>query len=677
MNMEKKFLLQGLDCPHCAGLIEQEVAALENVTQAQVNLMNQCLTVQFEDKLSQSQIEKIVHAHEPDVEVAPWQKEKAAENKEINWEFWRLILGGGLFAVGLALPHPAIFIAAYAVCGWDVVWQAVKNILKGQVFDENFLMALASMGAFAMGEYHEAVAVMLFYQVGEYFQAMSVRRSRKSIAELMDIRPDHATVLRGGAVKVSPEQVAVGETILVTPGERVPLDGLVLEGTAELDTSALTGESLPRTVAPGDTVLSGCINLSGTLAVTVTKPYGESTAAKIIDLVENAAAKKAPAENFITVFARFYTPVVVILAAALAFVPPLFVGAWTEWIRRGMVFLVVSCPCALVISVPLTYFGGIGACSRHGILVKGGNYLDALTKVDTVVFDKTGTLTQGKFSVSKVFPAEGFTGKDVLALAAQAEQFSSHPIAKSILQAYNQEPEAVAGCREVTGMGVLTTVAGKCVAAGNAKLMEKENIPYTPCDDPGTAVYVAVDGVFAGSILIADRVKADAAAALRELKALGVQKTVMLTGDSEAVAASVAKELNLDEYHAQLLPQEKLEQLEQMAGKLVFIGDGINDAPCLARADVGIAMGGLGTDAAIEASDVVLMTDEPTKLADAIRLARQTRTIVVQNIVFALGVKGAILLLGALGIAGMWAAVFADVGVAILAVLNAMRMLKK
>nr|MBQ8244704.1 cadmium-translocating P-type ATPase [Oscillospiraceae bacterium] len=392
---------------------------------------------------------------------------------------------------------------------------------------------------------------------------------------------------------------------------------------------------------------------------------------------ENAAAKKAPAENFITVFARFYTPVVVILAAALAFVPPLFVGAWTEWIRRGMVFLVVSCPCALVISVPLTYFGGIGACSRHGILVKGGNYLDALTKVDTVVFDKTGTLTQGKFSVSKVFPAEGFTGKDVLALAAQAEQFSSHPIAKSILQAYNQEPEAVAGCREVTGMGVLTTVAGKCVAAGNAKLMEKENIPYTPCDDPGTAVYVAVDGVFAGSILIADRVKADAAAALRELKALGVQKTVMLTGDSEAVAASVAKELNLDEYHAQLLPQEKLEQLEQMAGKLVFIGDGINDAPCLARADVGIAMGGLGTDAAIEASDVVLMTDEPTKLADAIRLARQTRTIVVQNIVFALGVKGAILLLGALGIAGMWAAVFADVGVAILAVLNAMRMLKK
>lgn len=670
--MEKKFLLNGMDCPHCAGLIEQEVAALENVTEAQVNLMNRCLTVQFEGKLSQSQIEKIVHAHEPDVDVTPWQREKAADSGE-KWALWRLVIGGVLFLLGLALPHPAIFIAAYGVCGWDVVWQAVKNILKGRVFDENFLMALASIGAFAMGEFHEAVAVMLFYQVGEYFQALSVRRSRKSISDLMNIRPDHATVLRGSAVKVSPEQVTVGETILVMPGERVPLDGRALEGTATLDTSALTGESLPRTVEPGDTVLSGCINLNGTLAVTVTKPYGESTAAKIIDLVENAAAKKAPAENFITVFARYYTPVVVILAALLAFVPPLFVGQWTEWIRRGMVFLVVSCPCALVISVPLTYFGGIGACSRHGILVKGGNYLDALTKVDTVVFDKTGTLTQGKFSVSQVFPAEGFTDKELVYWAAQAEQFSSHPIAKSILESYGDKPEAVAGCREVAGMGV---IAGT-IAVGNRKLMEMENIPYTPCDDPGTAVYVAVDGVFAGSVLIADTVKPDSAAALWELKSLGVQKTVMLTGDSEEVASSVAGELGLDEYHAQLLPQEKLGRLEQLAGKLVFVGDGINDAPCLARADVGIAMGSLGTDAAIEAADVVLMTDEPAKLADAIRLARQTRTIVVQNILFALGVKAAILVLGALGIAGMWAAVFADVGVAILAVLNAMRMLKK
>ena len=595
------------------------------------------------------------------------------KKEESRRELYRLLVAGALFLAGFALPHPLIFIAAYIVCGWDVVWKAVRNILKGRVFDEHFLMALASLGAFAIGEYHEAVAVMLFYQVGEYFQSMSVRRSRQSIADLMDLRPDHATVLRGQALSVPPEQVAVGETILVVPGERIPLDGIVMEGAAELDTSALTGESLPRTVNPGDPVMSGCINLSGTLAVTVTKPYGESTAAKIIELVENAGAKKAPAENFITKFARYYTPVVVILAALLAFVPPLFLGSWLEWLRRGMVFLVVSCPCALVISVPLTYFGGIGACSRHGILVKGGNYLDALTKVDTVVFDKTGTLTQGKFGVTGLFPAEGFTEKEVLSLAARAEQFSTHPIAKSILNAYADEPDELSGCREVTGMGIIA----ENLVVGNRKLMEQEKIPYIPCNDPGTAVYVATDGIFAGTILIADKVKPDSKATLLELKSLGVQKTVMLTGDNEDVAASVSKELGLDAYHAQLLPLDKLKILEKMEGKTVFAGDGINDAPCLARADVGVAMGGLGTDAAIEAADVVLMTDEPKKLADAIALARQTRTIVVQNIVFALGVKAAILVLGALGLAGMWAAVFADVGVAILAVMNAMRMLKK
>lgn len=675
--MEQKYLLKGLDCPHCSALIAQEVAELPHVTDSQFNLMNQCLTVQCEKDLL-PQIEKIVHAHEPDVEVSHWEKEKPAEDHGAKWEFWRLIVAGVLFAAGIALPLPVVstivFVAAYIIAGWDVVWQAVKNILRGQVFDENFLMSLASIGAFAMGEHHEAVAVMLFYQVGEYFQSMSVRRSRRSISDLMNIRPDHATVLRnGGAVKVAPEQVAVGEVIMLLPGERVPLDGTVLEGSGELDTSALTGESMPRSVQSGDTVLSGCINLSGTLAVTVTKPYGESTAAKIIDMVENASARKAPAENFITVFARYYTPVVVILAAALAFLPPLFVGSWMEWIRRGMVFLVVSCPCALVISVPLTYFGGIGACSRHGILVKGGNYLDALTKIDTVVFDKTGTLTRGEFSVRQCFPAEGFTEQKLLYWAAQAEQFSTHPIAKSVRDAHGDEPEAVAGCREVAGMGV---IAGT-IAVGNRKLMETENIPYTPCEGAGTAVYVAVDGVFAGSILIADAVKPDSAATIQKLKALGVQRTVMLTGDSAAVAEAVATELQLDEYHAQLLPQEKLRKLETLSGKVVFVGDGINDAPCLARADVGIAMGGLGSDAAIEASDVVLMTDEPGKLCDAIRLARDTRSIVVQNIVFALGVKGIILVLGALGIAGMWAAVFADVGVAMLAVLNAMRMLKK
>ncbi|MBR2309220.1 MAG: cadmium-translocating P-type ATPase [Oscillospiraceae bacterium] len=681
--MERKYLLKGLDCPHCSGLIQQEVAALETVTDTQFNLMTQCLTVIYEGKQDLlPQIEKIVHTHEPEVEVSHWRKEKPADDDlQAKTMLWRLILAGMLFIAGIALPFPvvstAVFVAAYLVAGWDVVWQAVKNILRGQVFDENFLMSLASIGAFAIGEHHEAVAVMLFYQVGEYFQSLSVRRSRKNISRLLNIRPDHATVLRGGAVKVHPEQVAVGEVIIVLPGERIPLDGKVLEGCGELDTSALTGESMPRSVQSGDPVLSGCINLSGTLAITVTKPYGESTAAKIIDLVENASAKKAPAENFITVFARYYTPVVVLLAAALAFVPPLFVGAWLDWIRRGMVFLVVSCPCALVISVPLAYFGGIGAASRHGILVKGGNYLDALTKVDTVVFDKTGTLTQGKFSVAEISPADGFTREQLLALAAVAEQFSTHPIAKSILEAYGDEPEKAENNREVPGMGVLTTAAGKVIAAGNGQLMEQEKISYVPCDQPGTVVYVAVDGVFAGAIRIADTLKSDSAAAIQKLKALGVRKTVMLTGDDSRVARSVAEALSIDDHYGQLLPQEKLEMLEKIPGKTAFVGDGINDAPCLARADIGIAMGGLGSDAAIEAADIVLMTDEPTKLCKAIGLARNTRSIVIQNILFALGVKAIILILGALGIAGMWAAVFADVGVAVLAVLNAMRVLKK
>lgn len=676
-------MLKGLDCPHCSALIQQEVAALEQVTDARFNLMTQCLTVVCEGKQDLlPQIEKIVHAHEPEVVVSPWKKEKPAEDdRQVKWMLWRLILAGVLFIAGIALPFPwlriPVFVAAYLMAGWDVVWQAIKNILRGQVFDENFLMSLASIGAFAIGEHHEAVAVMLFYQVGEYFQSMSVRRSRRNIASLLNIRPDHATVLRGSAVKVHPEQVNVGEVIMILPGERVPLDGRILEGCGELDTSALTGESMPRTVNPGDPVLSGCINLSGTLAVTVTKTYGESTAAKIIDLVENASAKKAPAENFITVFAKYYTPAVVLLAATLAFVPPLFVGAWLEWIRRGMVFLVVSCPCALVISVPLTYFGGIGAASRYGILVKGGNYLDALTKVDTVVFDKTGTLTQGKFSVAEVSAAEGFSREQLLAFAAGAEQYSTHPIAKSVLEAYGDEPESAESNREVPGMGVLTTVSGKVIAAGNGQLMEQENVTYIPCSKPGTVVYVAVDGVFAGFLRITDTLKPDSAAAIRELKALGMKKTVMLTGDDSRVAEAVAKELSVDTYYAQLLPQQKLEKLEALPGKTVFVGDGINDAPCLARANVGIAMGGLGSDAAIEAADVVLMTDEPTKLCKAIYLARDTRSIVMQNIIFALSVKAIILVLGALGFAGMWAAVFADVGVAVLAVLNAMRMLKK
>ena len=592
--------------------------------------------------------------------------------KEKNRGLYRLFLAGGLFLAGLLLPWgPVFFVAAYLVAGWDVVWNAAKNIVRGRVFDEHFLMSLASLGAFALGEYPEAVAVMLFYQVGEYFQSAAVRRSRRSIAALLEIRPDRATVLRGTAMEVMAEDVAVGEVILVRPGERIPLDGVVLEGSANLDTAALTGESMPRQVCPEGEVLSGSIDLDGTLAIRVTRPFGESTASKIIALTENAAAKKAPAEKFITKFARVYTPAVVCLAALVALVPPLFMGDFAGWLRRGIVFLVVSCPCALVVSVPLSYFGGIGACSRQGILVKGSRFLDALTRVDTVVFDKTGTLTEGKFGVTGIFAAEGFTEPEVLALAARAEQYSSHPIARSVLEAYGDKPEALSGCQEVAGMGV---VAGN-ISVGNGQLMENQHIPCPPVE--GTVVYVAVDGRFAGYLTLADQVKPDSKAAISRLKKLGVTKAVMLTGDSEAVAAQVAKALALDGHYAQLLPQGKLEILETLSGKTLFAGDGINDAPCLARADVGVAMGGLGSDAAIEAADVVLMTDEPGKLADAMDLARQTRVIVVQNIVFALGVKVLILALGALGLAGMWAAVFADVGVAFLAVLNAMRMLKK
>ena len=594
------------------------------------------------------------------------------EKKESNRGLYRLLVAGGLFLAGLVLPWGLpCFIVAYLAAGGDILWNAAKNIVRGRIFDEHFLMSLASLGAFALGEYPEAVAVMLFYQVGEYFQDKAVDRSRRSIEALLKIRPDRATVLREQALEVAAEEVAVGEVILVRPGERIPLDGIVLEGSANLDTAALTGESMPRQVCPEMEVLSGSIDLDGTLAITVTKAFGESTASKIIELTENAAAKKAPAEKFITKFAKIYTPVVVILAALVAFVPPLFVGELLEWVRRGIVFLVVSCPCALVVSVPLTYFGGIGACSRRGILVKGSNYLDALTKIDTLVFDKTGTLTEGKFGVTGIFAAEGFTEQEVLTLAARAEQYSNHPIARSILQAYGGEPEKLAEQREVAGLGV---VAGD-ILVGNRKWMEENHIACTPGE--GTVVYVAVAGRFAGYLTIADRVKKDSKSAISHLKKLGVSNIMMLTGDSEAVAAQVAEELGLDGYFAQLLPQEKLEKLENIPGNTLFAGDGINDAPCLARADVGVAMGGLGSDAAIAAADVVLMTDEPGKIGQAITLARKTRAIVVQNIGFALGVKVLIMVLGALGFAGMWAAVFADVGVAFLAVLNAMRMLKK
>ena len=601
----------------------------------------------------------------------------------------RIFISAVLFLAVVLMPldgveRIAAFIVPYLVIGWDVLWKAIRNIAHGQVFDENFLMALATVGAFGTGEFPEAVAVMLFYQVGEWFQGYAVGRSRQSIAKLMDIRPDYANIEQNGKlVEVDPEEVSIGQTIVIKAGERIPLDVIVLEGKSTVDTAALTGESLPRDVDPGDDVISGCINQSGLLRVRVTKEFGESTVAKILDLVENASAKKAKAENFITKFARYYTPCVVIGAVLLGLVPPLIVGGWTMWIQRALIFLVISCPCALVISVPLSFFGGIGGASKCGILVKGGNYLEVLAKTQTVVFDKTGTLTKGVFNVTAIHP-EQCSEAELLEMAAYAESYSDHPISRSLKEAYAKEIDAlrVSQVEEISGRGVQATIDGKRVCAGNDKLMEDIGVPWHPCHRVGTTVHVAIDGVYAGHIVISDEIKQDAAKAIRQLKAEGVEKTVMLTGDAKAVGESVAKELGLDEVYTQLLPADKVEKVEQLLnhrqgnGKLAFVGDGINDAPVLSRADLGIAMGAMGSDAAIEAADVVLMDDQPSKIATAIRIAKKTLGIVKQNIVFALAIKGLFLIMGAFGVANMWEAVFADVGVAVIAILNAMRALK-
>lgn len=624
---------------------------------------------------------------------------------------WRIIVSAVLLVLVKVLCALSIlpecglltalcFLAPYAVIGWDVLYKAVRNILNGQVFDENFLMALATVGAFATAEYAEAVFVMLFYQVGELFQDYAVGKSRQSIAALMDIRPDTANLEgeKGEIEEVDPEDVPVGAVIVVKPGERVPLDGEVLEGTSALDTAALTGESVPRDVVPGDLCLSGCVNQSGVLRVKVTKPCGESTVSKILDLVENASEKKASSENFITRFARYYTPCVVLAAAALFLLPAIalalipaasqpgfLVGTgWTDWLHRALIFLVISCPCALVISVPLSFFGGIGGASKCGILVKGSNYLEALAKTETVIFDKTGTLTKGTFSVTAVHPEEGFTQEQVLEFAALAEHWSDHPISLSLKAACKAEPDAgrVSDVEEIAGHGVCAKVDGKTVCVGNSRLMERQNVNWLPCELPGTIVHVTVDGFYAGHIVISDLPKEDAKAAIADLKASGVKNTVMLTGDAEAVAKNVAAELGVDEYHAELLPADKVEWTEKLlaaktpGAKVAFVGDGINDAPVLNRVDIGIAMGALGSDAAIEAADIVLMDDKPSKIATAMRISRKTLRIVNQNIWFALGVKFAVLALGAFGVATMWEAVFADVGVAFIAILNATRCLR-
>ncbi len=626
--------------------------------------------------------------------------------KQRKWRN-RIILALALFAVVFAIDHLlpleawlgtagsvyllfALYLVPYLIAGHDVLARAGRNIISGEVFDENFLMAVATIGAFAMVAFPEAdpsmaegTAVMLFYQVGELFQSYAVGKSRKSIAAMMDIAPDYANIEADGELKeVDPSEVVPGSIIVVKPGERVPIDGVVIDGASQLDTAALTGESVPRHVETGSEIISGCVNMTGLLRIETTKPFGESTVSRILELVENASEKKARTENFITRFARYYTPTVTILAVLLAVVPPLLgFGAWSDWILRGLTFLVVSCPCALVISVPLSFFGGIGGASKLGVLVKGSNYLEALAKVDTVVFDKTGTLTDGTFRVVAIHPEQGVDADKLLSFAAHAEAYSDHPIAVSVKSAYSGEidQKRIADVQEESGHGVVATIDEHVVLVGNDKLMRERETAYHACELAGTVLHVSIDGAYAGHIVIADVVKPDAQEAISSLHAAGVKKTVMLTGDREEVARAVSEKLDIDEFHAQLLPADKVAQVERLLGakhgdaNLAFVGDGINDAPVLTRADVGIAMGAMGSDAAIEAADVVLMDDKPSNISLAIRLARRTMRIVWQNIVFALGVKLVVLVLAAVGIANMWLAVFADVGVAILAILNAMR----
>ncbi len=602
----------------------------------------------------------------------------------------RIIVAAVLFLCGNLIPLPewaemGVFLICYAVAGWDIVWKAVTNILHGQVFDENFLMTIATVGALILGEHSEGVAVMLFYQVGEWFQSYAVSKSRKSITSLMDIRPDYANVERGGKlVQVDPDEVKIGDTIIVKPGERVPLDGKIIKGVSALDTSALTGESMPREVEPGMDVISGCINQTGILTIETTKEFGESTVAKILDLVENASDKKGRTENFISRFARYYTPIVVFAALVLAILPPIFLQQpFGIWIYRALTFLVISCPCALVISIPLSFFGGIGGSSKIGVLVKGSNYLESLAHAEVVVFDKTGTLTKGSFAVSEIHAVD-VKDSQLLEMAAYAEDYSNHPISLSIKAAYGKKIDnsRISDVQEIAGHGVQAVIDGRKILAGNAKLMEREHIKYAPSFSVGTVVYLACDGTYAGCIVIEDEIKADAAAAIKNLKSSGIRRTVMLTGDADAVGKKVAGRLGLDQAYTELLPADKVDRVEDLLkeksekGKLVFVGDGINDAPVLARADVSIAMGGLGSDAAIEAADVVLMTDEPSKIAAVMKIARKTIRIANQNIVFALGVKFLVLILGALGKANMWAAVFADVGVSIIAILNAIRAMR-
>ncbi len=716
---KKELILEGLDCANCAAKIEAKVNEIDEVKLASVNFVTKKLSLELEENSETNrvieQIREIIRRLEPDVKVIQDHDHSRGNHGHDHGhdgdghdhghddeghdhdhnggrkELIQLIVGGAIFGVAVAFQFSlaiefTLFFLSYLIVGGEVLLRAAKNILRGQVFDENFLMSVATIGAFAIQEFPEGVAVMLFYQLGEYVQGIAVNRSRKSITELMDIRPDYANLKVGNdSRRVSPEEVNVGDLILVKPGEKVPLDGSVVEGRSLVDTSALTGESVPREVEAGSEVLSGFINKNGVLTVEVKKTFGESTVTKILDLVQNASSRKAPTENFITKFARYYTPVVVLIAVALAVVPPVVIegATFSEWLYRALVFLVISCPCALVISIPLGFFGGIGGASKKGVLVKGSNYLEALNNVEVVVFDKTGTLTKGVFKVTELCPQNGYAAEELLEYAAYAESYSNHYIAISIIKEFGKEinKEEIEDYNEVAGHGIKVSVKGRQVLAGNIKLMYQEKIDFVEVDAAGTIVYIAIDGTFAGSLLISDEIKEDAREAILGLKELGVRKTVMLTGDSRLIADKVSRQLGLDEYFAELLPNQKVEEIEKLdqekskKGKLLFVGDGINDAPVLARADVGIAMGALGSDAAIEAADVVIMTDEPSKVVSGIKIAKRTRSIVWQNIILAMVIKFIVLLLGAGGIATIWEAVFADVGVALIAVLNATRVL--
>ena len=691
----EKYKLKNLSCASCAAKVEGSLAKLDEVKFVTVNFATSSMTI---DTDNLEKVKNKIKEVEPEVEIEEAGKEKTeaaqsilAENK---WTIVKVLTGLVLLLVGIFFEdelhdtpnHIAeylVFVTAYLISGWGVIRLAVKNIIRGQIFNEHFLMTIATLGAFAIHQMPEAVAVMLFYIVGELFQDVAVNRSRRSIKSLLEIKPDYANLkLNGDIKKVSPEEVNIGDSIIVKAGEKIPLDGIVTDGNSFVDTSALTGESVPRKIVAKDEVLAGMINQSGLITLKVTRLFGESSISKILEMVENASSKKAETEKFITTFAKYYTPVVVFGALLLAVLPPLLIegATFSDWIYRALVVLVISCPCALVISIPLGYFGGIGGASRKGILVKGSNFLDALTQVRTVVFDKTGTLTKGEFKVSEICPSNGFDKKTILEYAAYAEYNSNHPIAKSIIESYQQEFDnsRIGKVEEISGHGVQANIDNKEIFVGNDKLLHKENIAHNKCDVEGTVVHVVVAKKYAGYVVISDNLKDDASAAIKQLNNKGIN-TVMLTGDNNYAAGAIAGKLGIKEYYAELLPENKVEHIERLlskTGKVAFVGDGINDAPVLARADVGIAMGALGSDAAIETADVVLMTDSPSKVVDAIDVAKRTRKIVWQNIIFALGVKAIFIILGVFGIATMWEAVFGDMGVALIAILNATRVLK-